>query len=417
MYAIQANHVTKRYPIYRSRWDRLLDLAAPARAARRASHTALKDVSFNVAPGEALGILGRNGAGKSTLLKIVTGTTKASAGSVSTAGRVAALLELGMGFHPEFTGRQNLVISGQLLGFSIPELRERLPEIEAFADIGDYIDEPVRTYSSGMQVRLAFAVATAVRPEILIVDEALSVGDVFFQQKCFERIERFKKQGTTLLFVSHDTGVVHHLCDRAILMERGEIRLDGSPKSVIDLYHSTALASLDRAGSDMTLASGSAAGDISTAAVEITNVRVLDESSKPVTAVISDAKVRVVAQVLFNRASSDPHVGFKIRDRLGRVMYETNSYCMGRRIGAVAAGGTIEASFELALSLAPGDYTVTIGVAEDGFQDASFRQVLALANDQAELKIAPNRGEVFWSGMINLRPSFSSATQPARISP
>jgi len=203
------SHLGKAYKRYAGKWARTLEWITG-----RPQHEqtwVLNDIHFTVHPGEAVGIVGVNGAGKSTLLKIITGTTQPTKGSVHTEGRVAALLELGMGFHPDFTGRQNVFMAGQLLGLQGDEIAACLPAIEAFAEIGDYIDRPVRTYSSGMQMRLAFSVATAVRPAVLIVDEALSVGDAYFQHKSFNRIREFGKQGTTLLIVSHDKAAIQSI--------------------------------------------------------------------------------------------------------------------------------------------------------------------------------------------------------------
>ena len=234
---IVVNNIGKAYKRYPNRWSRLLEWFDPTNQPRHQAHWVLRGVSFTVAPGEAVGIIGNNGAGKSTLLKIITGTTQASEGAVEVGGRIAALLELGMGFHPDFTGRQNVFMAGQLLGHSVATLEQYFPDIEAFAEIGDYINQPVRTYSSGMVVRLAFSVATAVRPGILIVDEALSVGDAYFQHKSFERIRQFRDQGTTLLFVSHSPGAVKSLCNRAILLDRGILVRDGRPDEVLDYYN------------------------------------------------------------------------------------------------------------------------------------------------------------------------------------
>lgn len=197
----------------------------------------LRNVSFAIEPGEAVGLVGQNGAGKSTLLKLVTGTLQATEGSVHVNGRIAAILELGMGFNTELSGRQNVYHAAGLMGFSTAQVDQAISEIEAFAEIGPYFDYPVRTYSSGMQVRVAFAVATAFRPEILIVDEALSVGDVYFQHKCFERIRQFRQQGTTLLIVSHDRDSILALCDRAILLDKGRVLRDGGPEEVMDYYN------------------------------------------------------------------------------------------------------------------------------------------------------------------------------------
>ena len=210
------SHVGKAYKRYAGKWARMREWLTGKPQYEQT--WVLRDIDFAVSPGEAVGIVGVNGAGKSTLLKIITGTTQPTNGSVHIEGRVAALLELGMGFHPDFTGRQNVFMAGQLLGLQGDEIAACLPAIEAFAEIGDYIDRPVRTYSSGMQMRLAFSVATAVRPAVLIVDEALSVGDAYFQHKSFNKIREFREQGTTLLIVSHDRGAIQSLCDRAILL-------------------------------------------------------------------------------------------------------------------------------------------------------------------------------------------------------
>lgn len=197
----------------------------------------LQDINFTVNPGEAVGIIGINGAGKSTLLKMITGTSQPTKGNVHISGRVAALLELGMGFHPDFTGRQNVYMAGQLMGLHADDISKLMPKIEAFAEIGDYLDSPVRLYSSGMQMRLAFSVATSIRPDVLIVDEALSVGDDYFQHKSFERIRDFRRQGTTLLIVSHDKQAIQSMCDRAILLNAGRIEMEGEPEAVMDYYN------------------------------------------------------------------------------------------------------------------------------------------------------------------------------------
>ena len=214
--SIVVENVGKTYRVGQGRKERFKEWFIPFYKPKIQPTWVLQDISFVVRQGEAIGIVGMNGAGKSTLLKIITGTTAPTTGKVTFQGRVAALLELGMGFHPDFTGRQNITLAGQLIGLTNDEIVRTTPDIEAFAEIGAAIDEPVRTYSSGMQMRLAFALATAVRPDVLIVDEALSVGDSYFQQKSFQKIREFREEGTTLLFVSHDKSAVLQLCDRAI---------------------------------------------------------------------------------------------------------------------------------------------------------------------------------------------------------
>lgn len=439
---IVVNNIGKAYKRYPSRWARLLEWFDPTGRVRHEAHWVLRGVSFAVAPGEAVGIVGNNGAGKSTLLKLITGTTQPTEGRVELTGRVAALLELGMGFHPDFTGRQNAFMAGQLLSHSVETIAERFAEIEAFAEIGDYIDQPVRTYSSGMQVRLAFAVATAVRPDILIVDEALSVGDIFFQQKCFDRIRLFREQGTTLLFVTHSMGVVYSLCDRGILLDHGQVILDDLPKPVIDLYQAfdlqrrNAQANLPTAAARkadpveapaagdtdagmwavdagettppaaLAAMEPDAIGDIATGYVTIEGVRLIC-AEQEVTAMISEDRLDIVVSVRFNRDCEDPHVGFQLRDVRGEPVFMTNTYCMGKRIGPVAAGRRLEATFSFKAALAPGSYTLTVGVANRGVGEGQFYEALARRQNVLSLTVLRNIESIQWSGVYNLAPRFT----------
>ncbi len=234
--ALRVRSLSKRFEIYERPADRLKQTLWRGRRQFYREFWALRDVSFSLAPGQALGIVGRNGSGKSTLLQLVAGTLSATSGDVEAPGRVSALLELGSGFNPEFSGRENVYLNGAILGLRQAEMRALLPEILAFADIGDFVDRPVKTYSSGMQLRLAFAVATAVTPRILIVDEALAVGDEAFQRKCFARIEKIREEGAAVLFVSHSPQQILELCDTAMLLDGGEMLLQDEPKRVVPEY-------------------------------------------------------------------------------------------------------------------------------------------------------------------------------------
>jgi lipopolysaccharide transport system ATP-binding protein len=235
--AISVKNLSKKYRLYDSPQHRLKEALHPFRKKYHRDFWALKDVSFEIRKGETVGIVGRNGSGKSTLLQIICGILQPSEGEALVRGRISALLELGAGFNPEFTGRENVYMSGAVLGFAREEMDHRFADIAAFADIGDFVDQPVKTYSSGMYVRLAFSVSINVDPEILIVDEALSVGDEAFQRKCFSRINDFKKRGKTILFVSHAASTIVELCDRAVLIDQGELLLSGLPKTVVSRYH------------------------------------------------------------------------------------------------------------------------------------------------------------------------------------
>mgnify|MGYP000465791091 FL=1 len=233
---LHVDDVSKRYASYSSETMRFLSwFGFPTKPA--SEFWALRNLSFDMNRGECLALIGQNGAGKSTLLKIITGTVRPSSGNVHLAGRVSAILELGIGFNPDLTGRENVYHSGGLLGMTHQQLEELMPSIEDFAEIGEHFDHPLRTYSSGMQGRLAFSLATAVRPDILIVDEVLSVGDSYFQHKSFQRILKFREEGTSILFVTHSLGAVREICDRVILLDKGEKIRDGRPDEVIDFYN------------------------------------------------------------------------------------------------------------------------------------------------------------------------------------
>lgn len=247
-WAVQVEGLSKSFPIYDKPMHRLYQMLSPRTHKQRwyRQFQALKSINLSIRRGETLGIVGRNGSGKSTLLQIICGTLTPTAGEVSVSGRIAALLELGAGFNPDFTGRENVYLYGAVLGLSRRDIDDRFDDIAAFADIGEFIDQPVKNYSSGMYVRLAFAVAINVTPDILVVDEALSVGDEAFQRKCFARINRIRDDGATVLFVSHSAGIVTQLCDRAVLLDRGELLASGSPKFVVSRYHKMLYVPTDR---------------------------------------------------------------------------------------------------------------------------------------------------------------------------
>jgi len=244
--AVSVKNISKKFRLFNSPKERLKEALHPFDKKYHKEFWALKDVSFDVPKGQTLGIVGRNGSGKSTLLQILCSILQPTSGEVAVNGTISALLELGSGFNPEFTGRQNVFMKGMLMGFSREEIKKRLPAIEAFADIGEFIDQPIKIYSSGMSLRLAFAVAINVDPDILIIDEALSVGDELFQRKCFSRIEALRASGATILFVSHSSNAIVELCDRALLMDAGEKLTDGNPKQVVGRYQKLLYAPVEK---------------------------------------------------------------------------------------------------------------------------------------------------------------------------
>ncbi len=350
------SNVGKSYKKYSGKWARVAEWLTGKDQHQK--KWVLDDINFVVNPGEAVGIIGVNGAGKSTLLKIVTGTTEPSRGFVKMQGRVAAMLELGMGFHPDFTGRQNAVMAGQLLGISTIEINACMPAIEQFAEIGDYIDRPVRTYSSGMQMRLAFSVATAVRPDILIVDEALSVGDAYFQHKSFNRIREFREQGTTLLIVSHDRSAIQSLCDRAILLESGRVAKDGPPEEVMDYYNAIIAQKENSVVEVKRLEDGRAQTSSGTGEASVVSISILSESGEVVEYLDVGQKVTLAIEVEVYKDIERLVLGYGIKDRVGQVIYGTNTDLTSQVIHQVAAGARLSFRITFCANLGPASYSV-----------------------------------------------------------
>ena len=351
------SHVGKAYKRYAGKWARMLEWLTGK--TQHDKTWVLRDINFTINPGEAVGIVGVNGAGKSTLLKIITGTTQPTSGSVHTEGRVAALLELGMGFHPDFTGRQNVFMAGQLLGLHSDEIAACMPAIEAFAEIGDYIDRPVRTYSSGMQMRLAFSVATAVRPAVLIVDEALSVGDAYFQHKSFSKIREFREQGTTLLIVSHDRSAIQSLCDRAILLERGFVIKDGPPEEVMDFYNAL-IAERENATVEVKrLDDGRAQTTSGTGEARVASIELRNEQGETVEYVNVGEPVRLEVKIRLHADLPELVFGYMIKDRLGQSVFGTNTHHLKVEMAQLKKDELLTLVFSFPANIGLGSYSVS----------------------------------------------------------
>ena len=367
---LRVRNLGKAYKRYPQKWGRLAEWVGLGM--HHELTWVLRDVSFDVAAGEAVGIVGANGAGKSTLLKLIAGTVRPTTGAFEVGGRVAALLELGIGFHPEFTGRQNAQMAGHILGFSGDRMNGLMEGIEAFAEIGAYLDQPVRTYSSGMQTRLAFSVATAVRPDILIVDEALSVGDTYFQHKSFDRIRQFRDQGTTLLFVSHSAGAVKTLCDRAILLDHGQVLRDDSPDAALDYYNAMIAAQRAEYQIRQTEAeTGRTTTRSGTAEASIVDIELLCDGT-PVRALLGGAALTIRITIVARAAVPDLTAGILIRDRLGNDIFGTNTFHLGVNRTNVGAGERTIVEFAFPrLDLGAGSYSLTAALHRDGVHTAS----------------------------------------------
>lgn len=358
MSAITVTNLSKAYKQYPTRWTRLAEWSIPFSKRHHTLKWVLQDINFTVNPGEAIGIIGVNGAGKSTLLKIITGTTQPTTGTVQVNGRVAALLELGMGFHPDFTGRQNVFMAGQLLGYSAEEIARLMSEIEAFAEIGDYIDQPVRVYSSGMHMRLAFSVATARRPDVLIVDEALSVGDVYFQHKSFDRIRQFSEQGTTLLIVSHDKQAIQSICNQAILLNAGKLAMHGEPEAVMDYYNAILINYQNQTVKQEVREDGKIQTVSGTGDAIVSSISLVDENGTPIEVVHVGQPVRLRIGVEVHTDIDRLVLGYGIKDRLGQVIYGTNTDLKKQPLLNVVAGARYMFDIAFQANLGPGSYSI-----------------------------------------------------------
>jgi lipopolysaccharide transport system ATP-binding protein len=356
---LNVNNISKAYRHYSSEWLRIAAWFGLKPKSLEENWT-LRNVNFIIHSGEAIGIVGQNGAGKSTLLKIITGTLKPTLGTVSLHGRVSAILELGMGFHPDLTGRENAYHSAGMMGFTKEQIDDVIIHIESFAEIGDYFDQPVRIYSSGMQMRVAFAVATAYRPQILIVDEALSVGDAYFQHKSFNRIREFQKQGTTLLLVSHDKSAIQAICDRAILLDKGTVIKDGNPEEVMDFYNALIAMKENSELSQTILNSGKVQTVSGTGEVTIQSVALCDDENKPIEIVNVGNHVTLKIKTKICQNISELVLGYIIKDRLGQTIFGTNTHHLKQVIKDAKIGEEIEYNFAFTVNLGEGSYSVTV---------------------------------------------------------
>ena len=402
--AISVKNLSKCYAIYDNPRDRLKQFVMPRlrRLLGRPPKSyyrefwALKDVSFEVKKGETVGIIGRNGSGKSTLLQMICGTLTPTSGSIQSNGRVAALLELGSGFNPEFTGRENIYMNASVLGLTKNEIDARFDDIAAFADIGDFIEQPVKTYSSGMMVRLAFAVIAHVDADILVVDEALAVGDAFFTQKCMRFLRNFMKTGT-VLFVSHDTGSIKNLCNYAVWLEKGQVIQEGAPKEVCELYLEAFYETLQGKSSTTKLREFKKLDDslplkdqrlefinasnlrndlqifkfdpdaasFGKGGAKIHDVRLLDENEHPLAWIVGGEKVTLRVMAHAYQELDAPIVGFSVKDRLGQALFGDNTFLSYReQLVHCKAGEEIQADFVFYMPLLPsGEYSIQIAIA------------------------------------------------------
>ena len=378
--AIKITNLTKIYKLYGRHRDRLKDSLGLSKKASYKEHYALKNVDMEVKVGESIGIIGVNGSGKSTILKIITGVLNATSGDVQINGRISALLELGAGFNMEYTGLENVYLNGTMMGFTKKEIDERLQDILDFADIGDFVHQPVKTYSSGMFVRLAFAVAINIDPEILIVDEALSVGDVFFQAKCYHKFEEFKKMGKTILFVSHDLTSIAKYCDRVVLLNKGVKLAEGNPKDMVNMYKKLLVHQLDEETLE-DVSGKSAIGEKSSdesawknyfevnptvtdygeRQAEIVDFAIIDQYGAYSSIIEKGSVYKVKAMVYFHETVKNPIFTITIKNKQGTDITGTNTMFERIETGTVNAGETRIVTYEQQMNLQGGDYLLSLG--------------------------------------------------------
>ena len=401
---IQVKDLTKMYKLYDKPSDRLKEALGLTRKKLYKDHYALHDVNFDIYEGECVGIIGTNGSGKSTILKIITGVLTPTAGVVKVDGRISALLELGAGFNMEYSGLENVYLNGTMIGFSKEEIDARLNDILEFADIGDFIHQPVKTYSSGMFVRLAFAVAININPEILIVDEALSVGDVFFQAKCYRKFEEFKEMGKTILFVSHDLSSIGKYCDRVVLLNKGEKLAEGGAKEMVNLYRRVLVNQYDdadleeytddaeeghttenqAAGADVSLKAHTGSGkamkdsqnqnpkvlEYGSKLGEIVDFAIRDDTGMITNVIEKGKEFSVQMKVKFQADVSDPIFAFTLKDLKGTEITGTNTMYEHTPLKPQKAGDVREITFKQVMPLEAGEYMLCLGCT--GYKDGDF---------------------------------------------
>ena len=412
--AIRVADVTKIYKLYDNPKDRLKESLGLTRKKCYQEHYALNHINFEVKKGETVGIIGTNGSGKSTMLKLITGVLTPSSGEIQVDGRISALLELGAGFNMEYTGIENIYLNGTMIGFSRNEIDEKMQEILDFADIGEFVHQPVKTYSSGMFVRLAFAVAININPEILIVDEALSVGVVFFQAKCYRKFEEFKQQGKTILFVSHDLGSITKYCDRAILLNKGEKIFEGTPKETVDIYKKVLVNQFepseletDEDANDITKFSKDKDWkksiqvnpeliEYGEKSAEIIDYALLDENGLITNTFMKGTVFSVRMKIQAHKEVKEPIFAFTIKNLQGIELTGTNTTYEKAEVPPMEPGDIREVTFTQRLDLQGGEYLVSLGCT--GYQDGDF-QVFHRLYDVCSLTVISDKNTVGYYDM------------------
>jgi len=404
---IKVEGISKKFKLYRSPADRLREILF--RKQYHKDFVALNNISFEIGAGETLGIIGQNGAGKSTLLKILSGIVIPDSGTIQIDGKVTGLLELGTGFNAEMTGLENIYMNGTLIGMTREEIDRKKQTIIDFSELGEFIHEPIKTYSSGMTMRLAFSIAIHADPTCFLVDEALSVGDAYFQQKCMRKIQEFRESGGSIVFVSHDTNAVMTLCDYAILLDHGKVISYGIPRNIVDLYISRICIKSHTGEKPVSLVDTQDSlnnhTNISTQEIEFDSIRILDTSKNVITHAHSDDEITISFSFRSLRYIEDPTFGILIRNRYGMSIFGTNTHLLHQKNSPLLPGEMYEVSYRLKVPLQPDDYLITVAIDNKGQATNSFDEYLLRLNDITTLKVVRNEKQPLYDGITNLYPT------------
>jgi len=406
---IKVEGISKKFKLYHSPADRLKEIIF--RKQYHKDFVALDNISFEIGTGHTLGIIGQNGAGKSTLLKILSGIVIPDSGSIQIDGKVTGLLELGTGFNAEMTGLENIYMNGTLIGMTRDEIDRKKQTIIDFSELGEFIYEPIKTYSSGMTMRLAFSIAIHADPTCFLVDEALSVGDAYFQQKCMRKIQEFRAGGGSIVFVSHDMNAVMTLCDYAILLDHGKMISYGIPRSIVDLYIARICIQLHKGEKPVTLVDTKESlnihSNISTREIEFNSIRILNSSKNVITHVHSDDEIIISFSFRSLRYIEDPTFGILIRNRYGMSIFGTNTHLLHQKNNPLLPGKMYQVSYRLKVPLQPDDYLITVAIDNKGKAMNSFDEYLLRLNDIATLKVVRNEKQPLYDGVTNLNPTIN----------
>lgn len=409
---IKVEGISKRFKLYHSPSDRLKEILF--RKPYHKDFTALANISFEIGDGETLGIIGQNGAGKSTLLKILSGIVIPDSGTIQIDGKVTGLLELGTGFNYEMTGLENIYMNGTLLGMTRDEIDKKKQIIIDFSELGDFIDESLKTYSSGMVMRLAFSIAIHADPKCFLVDEALAVGDAYFQQKCMRKIQEFRAGGGSIVFVSHDMNAVMALCDYAILLDHGNMLSLGNPRSIVDLYIARLCIQSHSGEKPVNLVETDDRwnnhSNISTNEIELVAIKIIDSSKNLITHIHSEEEVIVSFSFRSLRYVEDPAFGILIRNKYGISIFGTNTYLLRQKNNPLLPGKQYQVVYRFNVPLQPDEYSITLAIDNKGKAINSFDEYLVRLNDIAILKVIRNEKLPLYDGIINLNPLINVET-------